>query len=253
MNKKLDIVQELGHKFKLKRADFNTSVFLMETKTPAHSFIRLIAPVENTDCFFTLTSRDFFDVSLAQSIVNFANANSLCIEDGASKIIEGFHANNYGFDRLLLINELGGRFAEASPKLDKKTFEIMPIYRCEFVGDEDLELIDLIRHNFVTTIDWKRGPKPIVKARYRTTNSGERSIGNKFGLTRLEVILQVIPKLREMEGSFLDMKNYLGQECHIVRKLDNYQINIINDSNSIFLKKEEIEPWIKDFLIKGKS
>jgi len=253
MNQKLDITQELGDKFKLKRADFNPTAFLIETKTPAHNFMRLIAPVESTECFLSLTSRDFFDPNLAQSIVDFTNTNSLCIDLGTSKIVEGFYANNYRFDSLLLINKLGGHFAKASPKLDKKTFEIMPIYRCEFVGDENLDLIDMIRHDFVATIDWKREPKPIVKTRYAVTNRGERTIGNKLGLDRLDVVLRIVFELKEIEGSFLDIKNYLGQECHIVRKLDNYQINIAHNDKPILSTKGDIEQWVKGFLINGLS
>src|SRR5262249_37378461 len=141
-------------------------------------------------------------------------------------------------------------FEHENRELSSRTCEVFPMFRCEFSGEETCELIDLIRHDFVVTIDWKRQPSPLVYLRFRNTKTGIRSTGNTMGLTSADCFFEQLHELAG-EDSFIEAKNYKGEVCCISRKDDNYIFTLAPSQDSVVVPANQIDDWATSYLTKG--
>ena len=101
------------------------------------------------------------------------------------------------------------------PLLHHATFVVFPVYACELSGGETPELVRLIRHDFLPSLEWDRQPHPKLRASFHNSASGVGSVKKKPGLASLAATLSI---LRQMEGcpaSWLRVQNWLEEEMKI--------------------------------------
>jgi len=126
--------------------------------------------------------------------------------------------------------------------LDNKRTKLvlcLPIYRCEFSGDESAEDFILMRRETVSSLDWERAvsPKTILRFDNPVTKSGT---GDNEVLVKYQVMLNEIDNLNGVSKGFVELINYQGLVVEILSpELDKFTlIRDRDDSNRESLDKE---------------
>jgi hypothetical protein len=222
-------------------------------RTPAHSFTTVISPVSNDPFFLALRARDYFDDRFAASMLEFVRDRWDSVNlSQPMLIIEGFKYPGYNFNSLVVLNPVcGNAFENENATLSSRTFVIFPIHRCEFSGDETCELIDLIRHDFVSTLDWKRRISPQIYVRFHNTLTGARSTGKKMGLASADFLFEQLHELSSDKSSFIEVNNYKKEFCRFTRKDDNFVVTLSTSQQTINIPPDQIDRWITSYLTKG--
>lgn len=109
-------------------------------------------------------------------------------------------------------------FKTIDEELHKKTILVLPIHHSEFRGDETIDEVNLLRRDFILTIDWTRDITPQFKMRFKNFKSGTGSVGNKLGFARLKDINTELNKLQNLKDkqSFIELENYKNEFIRIV-------------------------------------
>jgi hypothetical protein len=197
-------------------------------QTPAHQFTTVVAPIPEGEYFVALPSRDYFDERLATSVLAFVlnRAQTLSVQKTLT-IIEGFSCDEYLFDCVAVLNpSAANQYEYESDLLNRNMFVAFPIYRCELSGDESKDLIDLIRHDFLPTLDWKRHPRPKVLMSFQNAKTKIRSTEERPRLATLQNVLSEIGNLFGAERSWIILENYKGQRCRIAWMKDAYNVEL---------------------------
>ncbi|OAI51287.1 hypothetical protein AYO44_05140 [Planctomycetaceae bacterium SCGC AG-212-F19] len=213
MKSSLDLVKELA-RWNAVPFTFIPGAFILSEETPAHRFTAVVAPIFEGEYCVDLSSRDFFDESLATAVLAFVanRASALSIEKPLV-LLDNFTCPPYSFDTVAVLSPAAAKqFEHRNDVLNSCAFVAFPIYRCELSGDESPDLVDSIRHDFLASLDWKRSPCPKVTMAYRNKKN---KTGSRPRLTKLATVLFEMEELYEAEGSWVELQNYAGRRCRM--------------------------------------
>lgn len=230
-----------------------SNVYRLEDRTPAHSFITILAALGDGRAYVAMTARDSFDEGMAGAILRHVEgAGDEATRIEVSRILPGFHHAPYGFDAVLLVSSRVHRlYRTQSYTLHARTLEAFPIFRCEFAGDETPEMINLIRHDSVSTIDWKRAAAPLTYLRFNNTGTGVRSTGKKLGLAKFSQLERIVRELTDEPENFVEVKNYRSETCRITVEGGGYRVNLPEPARQLTCAAPEVQAWMKRFLTHG--
>jgi hypothetical protein len=166
MKKILNLQKELKGE-ELRPFPIGTGAFLFTTSTPAHEFNSVIVPIHGGNWFLELGSRDWFDEGLAKDFLSWALTNEESLDPVCPiQLIRGFSSPLTDFENIVALNRRAhGLFQAQSSELHERTLVIFPAYECEFNGRESISEIDIIRHDIVPTLDWKRKKSETINCR----------------------------------------------------------------------------------------
>ena len=93
-----------------------------------------------------------------------------------------------------------------------------------------------------------REPTPKIRIRFRNTKT-QVSSGSEFGMSSRELLWHEIDELRDSEGSFIDVENYLKNKCRITFADSRYCVST-ERGEEVFLAEEPatIRGWMSNFL-----
>jgi hypothetical protein len=221
--------------------------------TAANTFTTAYVPWLNGQACWVLRAKDFFDEALVKALIQFLRGHEEEVApEEPTQILEGFHHPGYGFDSVLVRSPKGHeRYVHELPKLQPRAFLAFPIYRCEFTGDESLSQMEMICKDFVPTLDWKRAPACRLYMRYNNTETGGGSKGKKLGLAKMDSLRIQLNQLTSKKGSFIEIKNFKGQQCRLVVSDDSFEITGPGLSSSVSVPRKKILAWVDCFLSKG--
>ena len=237
----------------LQPTPLGTRAYRLDDRTPAHSFTTVIAALTGGECCLTMTARDWFDEGLALAILTFVDSAEDRLTLGeVSQIITGFHHDHHGFDAVMLLGPRAHQaFQTRNERLHSLTLEAFPIFRCEFSGNEPAELVDLIRHHFVSTVDWKREASPQLRLRFHNTRTGVRSTGRELGLARPSTLETQLRQLTDAPGSFIEVGNFLGEQCRVTVAGERFVVALPGSADPLALARPDMTAWMRGFLIGG--
>jgi hypothetical protein len=194
-----------------------------------------------------LAARDFFDANLARAVVLFVRANLSNSDIGTHCVLRGFNCASYRFDALLLLAPDVHKLLEIRrPSLQPFVIQAIPIYSCEFTGDETPEMLYTLRKRFVSTLDWKRVPSPRIMASFST---GTVKTPAKLGLISLPDVLFYLQEIRRLGDGFGRVCNYLGELIQITYAASsgNYQVGL-SDRSTLLIPATEMDDWLMNFV-----
>jgi hypothetical protein len=246
----LDLTAELSRRG-LQTADFSENAYWFEIETPAHRFTNVVAVLDR-ERYLGLVARDSFDPQLAASVIQFVrDRQAEIVPTNPVAILERFHHQGCLFDCVLVVSpQANVLYQTESPTLHSRSFEAIPIYRCEFSGDETPELFRLVRSDFVPTLDWRRSPAPRIWMSFRDAASGVRSTGHKPSLAALDQAIYQIHQLPLAEDSWVQIDNYLAEGARLSFRGREYVIeSTAVDTRAV--PESEIDSWTRQFLTVG--
>jgi hypothetical protein len=142
-------------------------------------------------------------------------------------------------------------FKSIDEELHKKTILVLPIHHSEFRGDETIDEINILRRDFITTIDWTRDITPQIKMRFKNFKSATGSVGNKLGLAKVTDISSELSKLQNLKDkqSFIELENYKNEFVRIILNSQK-EIEIADRSEEKKFVGDKIAAFsfIKEFL-----
>lgn len=243
-------IEELHSWGTLSRANFSSSAYLFIRQTPAHSFTTAIMPILDQQCVLLLTARDNFDEELAKMVMVFLSKKIDILNlKNTITILDGFYHEGYGFNAVVVLGpDAHHMFQVHNKSLHTCSFEVFPIFRCEFSGDESSELVNEIRHDSVDTLDWKRAPSPKVYIRFNNMKTGGGTIGAKWILTKVDSVLLELQGLTDEARSFIEIKNYKEEICRIIVEDDNFLVSFSQFDSESLIPRGQIKSRVECFL-----
>lgn len=181
--------------------------WLAEERTPAHRFTYVF--FERGGCLFVIAIRDeFHEEGVLALIKSFEASGSLCCTGGPIVVLARVSFYHERFDSIgVLRSDAHGLF----PRLAENgipLYSIFPMARCEFSGDESLEMLRAMRRDFVCTLDWGRAISPKVLMRVSNSRTKVRSRGKGRVLATLSGLRREVGLLKGARDSWLEVENF---------------------------------------------
>jgi hypothetical protein len=202
--------------------------------------------------YLGLVARDSCDPERTASVVQFVRDRQAEIDStNPVAVLKRFHHQGCLFECVLVASPQANVLYQAdSLALHSRSFEAIPIYRCEFSGDETPELFGLVRSDFVPTLDWRRSLEPRIWISFRDAASGVRSTGHKPSLATLDGAICQIHQLPLAEDCWVQIDNYLAECARLSFRNCEYVIES-TAVNTRAVPESEIDNWTRQFLTVG--
>ncbi|GAA3116125.1 hypothetical protein JOF29_003939 [Kribbella aluminosa] len=158
---------------------------------------------------FQAFALDSYDERLAVALLTFCREHSdQLLRDLPLVVAEGFSHPGYGFSLVVAMSPEVHRLYPDEPEVNAAVRAVVPAYRCEFAGDEDLRDADY-RHNRAAGVQgtrWDRiEPRPYFKVRYRGDNG---HLAAHRGFARPELIISRVTRDARRDDQFIEFENY---------------------------------------------
>ncbi|MDH5651337.1 MAG: hypothetical protein OEZ39_05635 [Gammaproteobacteria bacterium] len=168
---------------------------------------------DNESCV-VLISRNHFDEKLCDAILELVEKSGIdsLSEKQSLVIVEDLNVSGYQFDSLAIINyESFKMFYAVDEELDRKTFGVEPIARCELTGHESADEILALFARTIDSSNWKRDISPRVKMRYKL-GSGST---NKYKLYSIVYFKEVLVELVRGDSKNIELYNFMDEYVKI--------------------------------------
>ena len=124
-------------------------------------------------------------------------------------------ANGYGFDALLLVpphyhDYFAGRLDAQRGRL----ILCVPIYGCEFAGDETVEIFRLLTREVVPIRDWRRFAHPRIRLRFSNPVTGggtDDAVAGGYVFAGYDLVLRELANLDGVADGFIELVNHRGR------------------------------------------
>jgi len=106
-------------------------------------------------------------------------------------------------------------------------FLCIPIFRCEFSGNESVEEFRWSTHHIVAIDNWHRTRQPKIKVYFDNPRTGGGT-DDAGALVPLRVLLAEIDNLNGVGNGFIEITNYRGEVIEVLSPAEGYYVLIRN-------------------------
>ncbi|WP_427893130.1 hypothetical protein ACQHIV_09625 [Kribbella sp. GL6] len=158
---------------------------------------------------FEAFALDSYDEGLAVALLTFCREHSAeLLRDQPLVAVDGFSHPGYGFSLVVALSPAVHQKYPDAPELHAAVRSVVPAYRCEFAGDEDVRDASY-RHNRAPGVQgtrWNRTePRPYFKARFR---GDDGHLAPHRGFARPQLLASRVTRPTRREGQFIEFENY---------------------------------------------
>jgi hypothetical protein len=122
----------------------------------------------------------------------------------------------------------------------------VPIYRCEFAGNESLEEFKDMQLHLVPILDWERAKHPKLRVYFDNPATGGGS--DEFGvLLKQSVLAQEIENLNGVSAGFIEITNWADKVVEVLSPNLNDFILIRDRTDEELMSKSELLARIDEF------
>lgn len=128
--------------------------------------------------------------------------------------------NAYGFDALLLVpphyhDYFAGRLDAQRDRL----ILCVPIYGCEFAGDETADIFRLLTREVVPIRDWRRFAHPRTQLRFSNPVTGggtDDAVASGYVFAGYDLVLRELANLDGVADGFIELINHRGRVMELL-------------------------------------
>lgn len=129
-------------------------------------------------------------------------------------------ANDHGFDALLLVpphyhDYFAGRLDAQRGRL----ILCVPIYGCEFAGDETAQIFRLLTREVVPIRDWRRFAHPRIQLRFSNPVTGggtDDAVAGGYVFAGYDLVLRELADLDGVADGFIELVNHRGRVMELL-------------------------------------
>jgi len=183
----------------------------------------------------------------------FATAVLSCARSaraGGGLLLLDLPANKYGFEALLIAPSDYHSYFKG--RLDDKRQKLMlcvPIYRCEFSGDESPEQFTTLRRDVVPILSWTRAPAPKIVLRFDNPKT-RAGTGSRYVFAKEPLLAREVDNLDGVPNGFIELQNYKGRTVEIISPRLGVFTYIVDrdDTTRTDVDKRDLQKRLDDFL-----
>lgn len=177
---------------------------------PQFNYAYCLRSTEDQDLL--VVSKGIEDRKFASSVTMQAPA---CLPPGAPTVFE-LQANDYGFTHAMAVphtyhGHLKGRLEAKRGQL----FLCIPIFRCEFAGDESADAFRDAILRTVAVFDWTRTVSPKISVYFDNpgTGGGTEACG---AIVTFATLISEVKNLSGIVNGFIEITNYTGDVVEVL-------------------------------------
>lgn len=209
-----------------------------------------LAEVGSTAPDYVLVSENRMDDDFAVEVL----ANAAALNVGVSSRLKRhpLRPNKYGFTSMLFADS--SYHAYFKGRLDEKRsnlVQVVPIYDCEFTGDESPDEFAMMRRDLVPTLNWEREVAPKILLRFDNPKT-RGGTGDSEVLVKYGTLIREIDNLQGVSNGFIEIINHLGSVREVLSADEDSFVLIHerDDSNRENLSRDALLNVVHRFLTK---
>lgn len=155
--------------------------------------------------------------------------------------------NARGFTHVLVVSSEYHGYLRGVEGLDRSNLNLcIPIYRCEFSGNESIEEFKLLNFDRVPTLHWQRGRFPRLRVYFDNprTGAGTTESGAFFKMSDL---LREIEEMNGVSEGFLEITNWRRQVLEVLSPSHDEYILITGGVDEESVSKDAVHERLKAF------
>lgn len=178
---------------------------------------------------YVLVSENKMDDDFSVEVLASAAAENVSVSSRLKKY--PLRTAKYGFTSMLFADS--SYHAYFKGRLDEKRSNlvlVVPIYDCEFTGDESPDEFAMMRRDLVPTLNWERevAPKILVRFDNPKTRGGT---GDSKVLVKYGTLTREIDNLQGVNNGFIEIINYQGAVREVLSADDGFVLIHERDDN----------------------
>ncbi len=219
--------------------------------TEVHGCCFAMYPVATFDLHCCLRIADGQDLAVVSKNINdpeFASSVALQAPAGMPHdrpTIFEIPANGYGFTHAMAVpstyhgflNQIEGR---------ANLFLCLPIFRCEFSGEESAEEFRLATTHVVPVYEWDRTVQPRISVYFDNPRTGGGT-DESGALVPLRVLLAEIENLSGVGGGFIEITNYRGEVIEVLSPEEGNYVLIRNRQDEEVMDRARLVAAVETF------
>ncbi|HDS1826999.1 TPA: hypothetical protein QEM95_10260 [Stenotrophomonas maltophilia] len=188
-----------------------------------------------------ITSKDIADPEFAANVL--LNAPHHLSHDGPT--IFEIPSSAYGFTHALAVpatyHGLLNRNANRT-----NLFLCLPIFRCEFSGNESVEEFKWSTHHIVDVNNWHRTRQPKIGVYFDNPRTGGGTDGDG-AIVSLETLVAEIDNLNGVGNGFIEITNYRGEVIEVLSPAEGHYVLIRNRKDEEAMGRARLVAAVETF------
>lgn len=199
------------------------------------------------DVKLLVISQDFIDDALARIVFDSIPVFSSKGKPVVFPIFAGKHSSSSFTHVLVLPQNYHGYMKDTG--IDRKDLYLcIPIFRCEFSGEESAEEFMDMRVRSVPVLDWRRTVHPKVKVYFDNPKTGAGADEARV-LVKYSTLLLEVDNLEGVSNGFIELENYKGDVIEIISPAKKEFILILNREDEIVMAKDVLKAYLDEFVM----
>lgn len=192
-------------------------------------------------------SQDFVDDALARIVFDSVPVFSSTGKPIVFSISAGKRSSSLFTHVILFPQNYHGHMKDTG--IDRNDLYLcVPIFRCEFSGEESAEEFMDMRVHFVPVLDWKRTVCPKVKVYFDNPKTGAGTDEARV-LVNYSTLLLEVDNLEGVSNGFIELENYKGDIVEILSPEKKEFILILNREDEAVMSKDILRAYLDDFVM----
>lgn len=233
-----DLIEEFGGVRKLEGGVFS---FKDEMRTYTYNY--WLRASEDRDLL--VVSKDLIDDELALAVTNQAPL-SLPLDQPSIYAVSG---SSEKFTHVFVAPSSYHGYLKGLNVIDRSRLLLcVPIYRCEFVGDETPEEFRDMQLHLIPILDWARAKHPKLRVYFDNPATGGGS--DETGvLLKQSVLVQEIENLNGVNDGFIEIANWCGRVIEVLSPDVDKFLLIRNREDEELMSRSEVLTRVNEFAV----
>ncbi|AHG43350.1 hypothetical protein N018_25205 [Pseudomonas syringae CC1557] len=231
-----DLLEEFGDVRRIR-----SDVFFFQDKMRTYTYNYWLQSSSAQDLL--VVSENLKNDSLAIEIIDSAPSDLAGDKPTIYKLKKAFNGFTHG---IAVPSEYHG-YLKGTDGIDRRyLFLCLPIFRCEFSGNESPEEFRELRLHYNPTLDWERDKHPKIRVYFDNPKTGAGVVEDGV-FFRLNALLNEINNLNGVSNGFIEITNWAGAVIEILSPEHDKYLLIRNREDEEEISKADLISLVNDF------